>query len=151
MVTKELVRIVGDKSVDNVIRLASFKGKQSAISEISNSNEDQPVVGLLTADDKRDSYYLDNTNNEYIYCHDYMNLGDVTYISTDLRVEFIDNVNKKLEEISNCSAWNNQRNIMEVFTHEWELNYANKEKIEDICNWMNKQGYINGFMEDKIG
>ena len=151
LVTKELVRIAGMNSIDNVVRLASFKGKQNEIAQISDCTNSQPIVGLLTADDKRNSYDLDNNNNDYIYCHDYITLGSITYISTDLRVEFIDNVNKKLDEISNCSAWNNQRNIMEVFTHEWELNYVNKEKIEDICNWMNKQGYINGFMEDKIG
>lgn len=68
-VVKELERIVGSQTIDNVIRLQMFKGSYEEIKKLSQLNE-QPIKGLYTADDNRQSYYLSNDDNYYIYNHD---------------------------------------------------------------------------------
>lgn len=146
----ELERITGKQSIDNVVRLQSYRGSKKNIEAISEI-QIQPVKGLLTADDDRQSYYLDKETNDYIYCHDYYfdeNLG-LTFISTDIRVEQVADVSNKLEEFETY-AWNNQLGILEVFTHEWALNLENKEKVEKFCNWAVENGYESKFLEDLI-
>lgn len=60
---------MGDKSIDNVIRLQMFQGSKNNIKELVQYSN-QPIKGLLTADDNRQSYYLSKNNNSFIYCHD---------------------------------------------------------------------------------
>lgn len=145
--TYELERICGEKSIDNIIRLQNFAGNEDGIMKISN-NIDEPIIGLYTSDDKRNNYFLDNNENNYIYCHDIMKKNDLYFISTDLRIEFIKNMKIKEREIENTNSWNNQKNILCAFTHEWELSYENKEKIEELFKWAKKQGYKFTFLED---
>lgn len=145
--TYELERICGEKSIDNIIRLQNFAGNEDGIMKISN-NINEPIIGLYTSDDKRNNYFLDNNENNYIYCHDIMKKNDLYFISTDLRIEFIKNMKIKEREIENTNSWNNQKNILCAFTHEWELSYENKEKIEELFEWAKKQGYKFTFLED---
>lgn len=131
-----------------MIRLQSFSATRSEIETLANERI-EPIVGLLSADDLRSSYSLSNEDNNYLYCHDYLyddNL-QLSFYSTDLRVEFIDNVEKKIYEFS-TDAWKNQLNYLIVFTHEWELNEDNKSKIERLCSYANENQYFNQFFED---
>ena len=57
-------------------------------SGISN-NISEPIIGLYTSDDKRNNYFLDNNENNYIYCHDIMEKNNLYFISTDLRIESV--------------------------------------------------------------
>lgn len=146
---KALERIAGKNAIDNVVRLQSFQGDREEISVLSNM-EIEPICGLFTADDWRQSYYLSKYDNNYIYCHDYLIRDDMCFFSTDLRVEFIDDFDIKLQEIS-TDTWNNQRNIMVVFTHEWELsNNDILKNTEIICEWARENGYSFRFLEDEI-
>lgn len=147
---KELERIAGKESIDNIIRLQSYKGNESNIAALKQI-ENQPILGLLTADDDRISYYLDKVDNEYIFCHDYYydKEYDVLFISTDIRVENVDNIDEKLMEFYD-SCWNNQMGVLEIFTHEWILDQDIKNKIEAFCKWADNEGYCNGFPEDKL-
>ena len=115
----ELKRIVGLDSIDNVIRLQSFQGAKEGVSKLLSLDE-EPVIGLLTADDSRKSYYLNNDENKYIYCHDRMEKDDCYFISTDMIMEFVDSVDKKIKELSS-NSWNNQTGGLVTFTHEWAL------------------------------
>ena len=144
----ELKRIVGSDSIDNVIRLQSFQGSKEGVSELLSLDE-EPVVGLLTADDSRQSYYLDNDENKYIYCHDRMVKDDCYFISTDMRMEYVDNVDKKIKELSS-NSWNNQTGDLVIFTHEWALNLETKEKVEKMCQYAVDNGYRSVFFEDVL-
>ena len=147
---KELERIVGSESIDNVVRLQMFHGSYDEIKELSEL-EDQPVKGLLTADDNRQSYYLSSEENSYIYSRDeyYDNLTDLYFFSTDFRTEYVDNINTKLKELkSDC--WNNQTGDLVVFSHEWALSLENREKIEKVCKYAKHEGYRFEFFEDVI-
>lgn len=146
----ELERIVGCFSIDNVIRLQSYCGNKENIRRLVSA-EKQPIIGLFTSDDSRPSYYLDDESNKYIYCHDRYDdeeLGIVLF-STDIRVEYVESVSAKLKEF-NTDSWNNQLNILEVFSHEWILNLENKRKIEEFCMWANDHDYSFEFPEDIV-
>lgn len=145
---QQLKRIVGSKSIDNVIRLQNFQGTYDEINQLAKL-EDEPIKGLLTADDARQSYYLSSKENSYIYAHDELydeNIG-VYFFSTDFRTEYVENMGAKLKELQK-ECWNNQTGDLVVFSHEWALSLENKAKIEKVCKYAYDQGYLCGFLED---
>lgn len=145
---RALIEITGQESIDNIIRLHGFSGSYNDIQRIVNSDL-EPVVGLLTADDKRMSYYLSIEANDYIYSHDYVydSLMGCLLISTDLRVEYIDIIDNKIMEFERAS-WNNQLGWLVVFSHEWALNPVIKDNIEALCKYARDAGYCFEFFED---
>ena len=146
----QLKRIVGKQSIDNVIRLQMFQGSYKEIKQLSQL-VDEPVKGLLTADDKRQSYYLNKDNSKYIYCHDeyYDSDANIHFFSTDFRTENVQNINSKLRELS-TDSWNNQTGDLVIFSHEWALSMENKDKIEKVCKYADKNNYRFVFFEDMI-
>ncbi|MDD3140549.1 MAG: lipopolysaccharide biosynthesis protein [Lachnospiraceae bacterium] len=58
-----LQKIVSNDAIDNFIRLQSFQGTEEQIEELTEL-ELEPVIGLLTADDGRQSYYLNKQTNK---------------------------------------------------------------------------------------
>lgn len=144
----QLERIVGSEGIDNCIRLQSFKGKYDDIISLKNLNH-QPIYGLFTADDKRKSYYLDEYQNEYIYNHDILILDNIYFISTDLRLEFIEDIDNKINEF-NYSNWKNQLNYLEIFSHEWCLDKIQQRKIDKFFSKLQSYNYSNVFFEDII-
>lgn len=147
-VINELERIVGEESIDNVIRLSYFSGNENEIKSLVELSKEK-CIGLFTADDNRKSYYLSEEENSYIYSHDeYYDVNmDLYFISTDIRLEYIEDVNKKIKEFSNDS-WNNQLGDLTVFSHEWSLNNDNKNKLDKLCQFAKDSAYQNIFFED---
>ena len=83
-----------------------------------------------------------------IYAHDELyddGLG-IWLVSTDFRIEYVDNMNKKIMEFKE-DLWNNQMGNLVVFTHEWALSIENKEKIEMICKYAMDREYKFEFFE----
>ena len=146
----EMERIAGSSSIDNVVRLQSYKGNYENIASVV-SLDDQPIVGLLTADDDRTQYYLADDVNKYIYSHDVYNDNDlgIVLISTDIRVEYISDIRQKFLEF-NTDSWSNQLGYMEIFTHEWILNIDIRNKVEEFCKWAIENDYLFGFPEDIV-
>lgn len=145
---QQLKRIVGSNAIDNVIRLQNFQGTYAEISQLAKL-EDEPIKGLLTADDMRQSYYLSSKANSYIYAHDELYDEDtgLYFFSTDFRTEYVDNMGAKLKELQK-DCWNNQTGDLVVFSHEWALSMENKAKIEKICKYACDKGYRFEFFED---
>ena len=150
LVVNELKRIVGEKAIDNFIRLQMYQGSLDGIKQLAELL-DEPIVGLLTSDDSRSSYYLSPEQNSYIYCHD--ELFDIEtglwFVSTDLRTEYIDSVESKIKEMDSDS-WNNQLGDFVIFTHEWALNIDNMNKIEKLCQYAMDSNYQFCFLEDVL-
>lgn len=146
----QLERIVGKESIDNFVRLQMFKGNYDGIKPLIETKH-EPIVGLLSADDRRQSYYLSEDQNKYIYSHDELFEQDLGlyFVSTDFRIEYVDNINKKIKELSD-ESWINQTGDLVVFTHEWALSVENKEKIEKVCKYAMQKGYRFVFLEDEI-
>lgn len=144
----ELERIVGGESIDNFIRLQMFQCTYEEVQKLTTLKK-EPVTGLFTADDNRQSYYLSDDENSYIYSHEYFYDEDLNiwFASTDMRIEYIDNIKTKIDELS-TPAWNNQRNCLIIFTHEWALDMENKKKIETLFEYAIKNDYTPVFLED---
>lgn len=146
----ELERIVGYKSIDNVVRLQLFQGSYDGLVTLTTL-DNQPIKGLLTADDNRQSYYLTDEDNLYIYNHDefYDPKTKLYFFSTDFRIEYVDSIDSKLKELKK-DCWNNQTGDLVIFSHEWALSIENKEKIEKVCKYAKENGYKFEFFEDMI-
>lgn len=142
----ELKRIVGCNSVTSVIRLQCFSGDLEGIHELVSCGE---IKGLLSADDKRKSYYLSKEESRFIYSHDYYvddKIG-LTFFSTDIRVEMLQNIYKKIKEFES-SSWNNQLDVFVFFSHEWALNTKVKKNINILYEYLQNNGYSYSFLED---
>ena len=111
--TAELKRIFqGEDNITDMLRLHFFVGINKVdISKMAECG----VKALLTADDERKSYYLDETwaGKEY-----YDSSNNVKFIPTLVRVEksedIVDVIKRKI-----ASVGDNQ--ILTIFTHEWLL------------------------------
>lgn len=150
MTINELKRIVGTESIDNFIRLQMFQGSYEEIKKLTELDE-EPIVGLLSADDNRQSYYLSDEKNKFLYSHDSLYEDDLNlwFVSTDLRTEYVGSVKSKIKEFD-TSAWNNQKDYLVIFTHEWALSVENKNKVEKFCEYASEKGYKSIFLEDEF-
>lgn len=144
---ESLERVVSKKSITSTIRLQSYTGTKKEIEKIM-FNSEVPVTSLLCADDQRRSYYLSEKESNYIYSHDEFFDPDmrIRFISTDLRIEYIDSINEKIKEFSG-TAWNNQLGDLVVFTHEWAIDDEVKNKLENILMWGSNNEYVFSFLE----
>lgn len=135
-VINELIRITGENSIEKVIRLHNYAGNFESIMAIKNV--DNGIVGLLTADDERNSYYFDSNITEDIRIKGKSEVDGLVCISTDLRLE---NVNDIKQELLNI----NDEELI-VFTHEWILDdKLIKEKLEYICKYAVNNNYSFDF------
>lgn len=150
VVINELIRIMGSETIDNVIRLSRYQGSENNIRELTKVSS-EPIKGLFTSDDKGESYYLNDTNNSYIYSHDelYDYTNNLYFLSTDFRIEYVDSVYFKIKELSK-SSWNNQTGDLVVFSHEYLISIENMSKIEKICNYAMQKDYRFAFFEDVL-
>lgn len=149
-VLTQLLRITGsDKSIDRVIRLQNFAGNEESIQAMANTNNG--IEGVLGADDKRRSYYLDDKENSYLYTHDFYEINGLDFFRTDLRMELIDNIDETLEDFYTNTEFEDKNEILIAFTHEWKLGEEGiKEKLEKTCEFAIKNGYHFDFPMNKI-
>lgn len=137
-VITQLIRITGSENcIDKIIRLQNFSGNKEAIDAINNT--ENGIIGLLTADDDRLSYYLDETRNTYIDKHDTLEDDNLYFVSTDLRLE---NTWNPYGDLVSISKDENQNKVIEVFTHEWQMGIKMKLKIYVTCFFAEKYGYV---------
>ena len=137
-----LLKITGGrKSITDIIRLHCYSGTREQIKSLVES-KNFPLRGLLCADDRRKNYYLNDFQNEYIYSHDYLrdDLMRIDLYATDLRAEFIKSISRKIREFGSPS-WNNQLDILSLFSHEWLLNKRVRKIIETLCEYARSNNY----------
>lgn len=144
---KCLKKIVGG-GITHVIRLHYYAGSREEIMGLM-AHDTEPITGLLSADDMRPSYYLSEEDSRYIYCHDEFADPEtgMRFISTDIRVEFVKQMDHKCKEFA-ADSWNNQLEDLVVFTHEWALDDDVKEKTEDVCAYAAANNYTFTFFEN---
>lgn len=149
LVISSLLKVVGGKSIDRVPRLHMFKGNESAIEFLISAN--YGITGLLSADDDRITYYFDQEESNELRKQDYYidTLKHITIYPTDLRMERIDDIQETLQGISN-KDWNNRRNILVCFTHEWLLSKSKiKNNIKECLDFAIQNNYKFGFLENR--
>lgn len=145
-VINELLRITGsEQSIDRVIRLHYYAGNAESIEAIRDT--ENGVVGLLSADDDRISYYLNDTENEFLRQVDrYVDWKKhMAILPTDFRIEKIENADEIISDLD-AVPWNSGTDELIFFTHEWALfEDGNKEKVETICKKLFNHDYSFDF------
>lgn len=57
-------------------------------------------------------------------------------------------MDNKLIEV-NSDAWNNQRDILVIFSHEWAIGEEDVQREkEEMCSWIMNEDYKFTFLED---
>lgn len=139
MVIDELTRIVGERSIEHVIRMEKFICSKENIKAIHNLNNG--IIGLLASDIKdRQNYYLNVGQNKKLFQKGYYfdkECGIFIY-KTDIRTESIKDIDKELENIKGDKS-------LIVFTHEWKLDKENMQRIEKILDFAKKNNYLFSF------
>lgn len=106
-VCRAICRFADTTSLCPILRLHYYYGNDSIITFISNLG----VKGLLCADDERDSYDLDESENHLVQQKFYLE-KELKYFKTNLRYEKIACVGHTLSHLRN-------RDTLVLFTHEW--------------------------------
>ncbi|MBO7677630.1 MAG: hypothetical protein J6S49_08955, partial [Erysipelotrichaceae bacterium] len=150
--TAAIYTMTGDIGcIDRVTRLGYFSGTLNNVKGI----RDVPcgVVGLLTSDDTRTSYYLGSADNTYILNHAKMfdATNHIMFIHTQKRLESttLANMETWLNDFLTVSN-GNFSNYLELFTHEYEWNSTMLSKMETCFQWLNNNGYSFVFMQDLL-
>lgn len=149
-------------SIDRFPRLDRFSGSKSDI--LAMRDTDCGIIGLLTADDTRSSYYLTAEQNEFLQKHskliDYEN-GLLLY-STNMRLDwFYDGFtsdysynipvkNNPYDELVyriKDKAMGNLYSPLAVFTHEWRVYNSSYvlnntfDYVEQVCKFAKDWNY----------
>ena len=134
-------------AIDSVTRLGFYAGSLNNV--IAIRDENCGVRGLLTSDDSRASYYLDEGTNTYILSHNWVNdtVNHIILIHTLTRLESVNDVPAELNALFNSDSRRNQNTFLEFFTHE--LQSTNRtNKIATYCTWLIEKGVDFAFAED---
>ncbi len=131
-------RITGTKeSVDRMPRLHYFAGTKEALLGMRDADKDYGAFGFIASDGIRDSYYLNSDITNYLYENDHItdNANNLTFVSTDIRLDWIIEdksdythhnftENTVLDELNyryNDSIFDNSLTSYIVFAHEWKF------------------------------
>lgn len=134
LTVSELERITG--SVTDTLRLSMFQGNRQAMIRLKQLG----VKTLLTADDNRNSYYLNESESKYIANHDSYEDGYFRFVSTDLRLDDLSRIVIAMRLIH--IIFDQQQNkILVVFTHEGCMDEEMYKKIREVCFFSEKHHY----------
>ena len=105
---------------DLIPRLHGFAGSLDFCKSLKNANPG--LIGFLSADDTRASYYLNSTQSSYINSNDSLHdlTNDLYFFRTEKRLESVSNINTFLAQYL-TPAYASQANVMVIFTHENQL------------------------------
>lgn len=140
-----IMNITGDcECIDRVPRLHRYAGSLESI--IAMRDCPCGLMGMLGADDDRQNYYLTAEQGAYALAHErfYDSVNQLTVFTTDLRMEWIDDVDHALMDLRN-SSWGNKANDLIIFTHEQLLDDETKAKLERCCQYAADNGYAFEF------
>ena len=116
MFVKQIERITGNiDCITQTVRLDCFEGNEESIQCNSFKRMLCGIKQLLCADsNERNSYFLDDTQNQEVNRIEKINVDGLIFIKTDFRFDDTENFKTFFEE-------NQNENEVIVFTHEWLL------------------------------
>ena len=130
-----VLNFAGYNAIDTFIRLGFFSGNSYNIDKLKSST--YRPQGLLTADDSRNSYYLNSTQASYIknniYAYD--KNKDLYLIDSKTRLE-------SLSSHTTLALTNYSKNYLcEIFTHEYAWNNDMKTLLSNLLVQANQLNY----------
>lgn len=133
-----IVQFTGDTNcIDPMPRLSYYGGTLANINAMKESSV--PIIGLLTADDTRNSYYLSSIQNDTV-----INKGK--YIDSENELIFfrsmkrLDN-NSAEDVIAQIEGNNCYTKYTEIFAHEG----SDASRMRTVAEWANTHGYVHAF------
>lgn len=132
--------------IDRITRTESFYGTKSAVQALKD-NTNAPIIGLLTADDTRISYYLDSNQNLIaINKGKYFDFeNEMVFIRSASRLDNVTGA-QLIAEIEGNPCY---QNFVEVWLHEGLIGESIRQTLKDIGNWASENGY-NNYYPSKI-
>lgn len=132
-------------SIDRVARLGFFGGTENNVKSLMEC--EYGITGLLAADDTRISYYLNDTDNNYLLKNYeyYDKNNDIKMFKSQVRLENVrDNkINAQFSLISSIDS-----NMIEIFTHEQNYNNSVKARLEEYLKWAKNKNYGFAYAQD---
>ncbi|QIK56090.1 hypothetical protein G7051_17670 [Dysgonomonas sp. HDW5B] len=138
----------GIQSIDRAVRLHNFTGVLASMKAMRDTNIG--IIGLLTADDSRDSYFLSVADYTYINAHDRIidTVNHMRFFKSEKRLENAANISTYLSDFLTPS-FANMSNDLVLFTHEQQIyptvsgvvTTAMVDKIEACASWAYNNGY----------
>lgn len=108
-------------SIDRVVRLGYFTGSLENVKALQNC--EYGIIGILTADDDRETnYYLNSaTRNRLASCNKLYDAdNDVYMLKSQTRLERIETGRDRREQFAKFHEMEvDGINMLEIFTHEW--------------------------------
>ena len=118
---------------------------------------DAGIIGLLSAYDTRDSYYLSSADSAYVYKHGrlYDTVNRLTFFRSLMAMEATA-PSSTLPALRTLAGVNGSDYAV-MMMHEYgvyDSNYtivtANKDRLEYACNWATQNGYAWDFPMNRI-
>ncbi|MGL5714592.1 MAG: hypothetical protein ACRCX2_16345 [Paraclostridium sp.] len=142
--------------IDRMPRLNYFAGSIDAVRAMRDS--ECGIVGLISSDDSRNSYYFNDEDSKRCYSSDYIvdQCEKLTILSTDMRLDWFnsnftsshtyekpthDNVYDELAYRFSNSKFASKLSTLVVFTHEWEfyngtsIDMSKFSRVVDTCRF----------------
>lgn len=128
LVAKELHRITGfeEEDLSKSLRLDRFAGTKEQLTMLK---QEFGVKTFLTADDEnRQSYCMDNYEQNLLYEQDYFMDGEIFFTPTDIRMETLENI----DDLEYILSSHKDEKYLVIFTHEHKLNSKIKRMIYQV-------------------
>lgn len=143
--TDAALRMTGTpQCIDRMVRLGFFSGTQANVQAIRGIS--YGISGLLTADDTRRSYYLDEMTNQRVQCDGKANdpATGLPLLRSEKRLESLADLTQVQEAIAGGQP------TLEFFTHEQNWTAEVRARAETICQMLTNAQYTFGFPCDTI-
>lgn len=162
----------GINSIDRIPRLNYYAGNLAACQGLRDAN--CGIIGLLSADDSRTSYYLTQAQADYIRENGifYDRTNGLVFLNTDFRIDWFisgftsenqydepteDNPYDELVLRYKDSEKGKLFNNLVVFVHEWQLynssyniNSSVKNMLEQVCKFGQDYKYDFDFPQNRL-
>lgn len=127
--------------IDRITRLGYFGGSLENV--LSVKNHEHGIIGLLSAEDTRMSYYLGADENAFLYKKGkyYDETNGILFIKTQPRID--SNTDTQAEETIKSNPC--CMKLTEIYMHEQSWAAHRKVYISNIAKWANNNGYVHFF------
>ena len=154
--TSNIVRIAGTvDAIDRCPRLGNFAGNSDSM--LAMRDADAGIVGLLSAYDTRDSYYLSSADSAFVYKHGrlYDTVNRLTFFRSLMAMEAQAPTNTlpPLRTLAGVNGSDYAILMMHeygVYGSDYVISTPMKDRLVYACNFAKQNGYVWDFPMNRI-
>lgn len=146
---RELQRITGGTAaIDTMVRLHYFSASRPALESMQQNGLSGLLCGWNTEDE---NYYLDETLQKQLFGQDIWidPENGLVFTPTDIWIEALDSLPAALEGLA-AGQWKTKGETLVVFTHEWAMDEAMMDSVEQCAGFAHSHGYGFAFPMDRL-